>query len=147
MQQVADWLEKPGLGQYAQRQLLREIAKLGQTAAAAESAPSVTVPPIAAPAVAPQPEATAERRHVTVMFCDLAWDVSLRLRPVFAPAKAARCGFSKDGLGPGDRSGAWAALAEAGSGIAKLLKGPPQSARGCVYCAGDLSGSLADAGG
>jgi hypothetical protein len=34
-------------------------------------------------------------------------------------------------------------------GIAKLVKGPPQllPARGCVYCAVGLSGSLADAGG
>jgi uncharacterized protein YjiS (DUF1127 family) len=82
MQQVADWLEKLGLGQYAQRfvendisfsvlpdltdqdlkdigvslghrrQLLREIAKLGQTAAAPESAPSVTARP-PAPAGSP----------------------------------------------------------------------------------------------
>jgi hypothetical protein len=49
--------------------------------------------------------------------------------------------------GPVIGSGAWAALASAGSGIAKLSKGPPQSARRWVYCAGDLSGSLADAGG
>ena len=40
-----------------------------------------------------------------------------------------QCGFSEDDLGgPGHRSGAWAALARAGSGIAKLSKGPPQSA-------------------
>src|SRR3984893_17589677 len=74
MQQVADWLEKLGLGQYAQRfaendisfsvlpdltdqdlkeigvslghrrQLLREIANLGQSAVAPASAPSVTAP-------------------------------------------------------------------------------------------------------
>ena len=36
------------------------------------------------------------------------------------------CGLGDD-LG-GHRSDAWAALARAGSGIAKLLKGPPQSA-------------------
>ena len=38
-----------------------------------------------------------------------------------------RRGFSEDDLvgGPGRRSGAWAALARAGSGIAKLLKGAP----------------------
>jgi hypothetical protein len=101
MQQVADWLEKLGLGQYAQRfaendisfsvlpdltdqdlkdigvslghrrQLLREIANLDKTAAASPSAPSLTAPPIAAPPVERQPEATGERRHVTVMFCDL----------------------------------------------------------------------------
>src|SRR6516225_2233419 len=101
MQQVADWLQKLGLGQYAQRfaendisfavlpdltdqhlkemgvslghrlQLLREIANLGKSADAAVSAPSRPVPPIAAPTVAPPAEAAGERRHVTVMFCDL----------------------------------------------------------------------------
>ena len=87
MQQVADWLQKLGLGQYAQRfaendisfsvslghrlQLLREIANLGKSGDAAAPAPSRPVPPIAAPTVAPSAEATGERRHVTVMFCDL----------------------------------------------------------------------------
>src|SRR5262249_9792691 len=33
--------------------------------------PSLTAPPVAAPPVERQPEATGERRHVTVMFCDL----------------------------------------------------------------------------
>ena len=77
MQQVADWLEKLGLGQYAQRfaendisfavlpdltdqdlkdigvslghrrQLLREIANLDKTAAASPSAPSLAAPPVA----------------------------------------------------------------------------------------------------
>jgi class 3 adenylate cyclase len=95
MQQIADWLQKLGLGQYAprfaengitfsilpdltdqdlkeigvslghRRQLLREIANLGKTAS------SVSAPPIAAPTVMPPAEATGERRHVTVMFCDL----------------------------------------------------------------------------
>jgi hypothetical protein len=93
MQQVADWLEKFGLGQYAKssaendisfsvlsdptdqdhkdigvslghrRQLLCEIAKLGQTIAAPESAPSVTARPIAAPTVAPHADVTGERRQ------------------------------------------------------------------------------------
>src|SRR6516225_9879486 len=79
MQQIADWLQKLGLGQYAQRfaenditfsilpdltdqdlkeigvplghrrQLLREIANLGKTAGAPPLAPSVS--PIAAPTV------------------------------------------------------------------------------------------------
>src|SRR5262250_3000768 len=95
MQQVADWLEKLGLGQYAERfaendisfsvlsdltdqdlkeigvslghrrQLLREIAN------AAASAPALPEQPIAAPTVTPPVEAAGERRHVTVMFCDL----------------------------------------------------------------------------
>jgi class 3 adenylate cyclase len=100
-QQVADWLEKIGLGQYAQRfaendisfavlpdltdqdlkdigvslghrrQLLREIAILDKAAAASQSAPSLTAPPTPAPPVAPHAEVTGERRHVRVMFCDL----------------------------------------------------------------------------
>jgi hypothetical protein len=40
-------------------------------AAASPSGPSLSAPPIAAPTVAPHAEATGERRHVTVMFCDL----------------------------------------------------------------------------
>jgi len=111
MRQVADWLAKLGLGQYAQRfaendinfdiladltdqdlkdigisslghrrLLLRAIGELGVAPAAAApdpaaaAAPSPTPaavrPEIAAPA-APAVEAAGERRHVTVMFCDL----------------------------------------------------------------------------
>src|SRR6516162_8152362 len=101
MQQIADWLQKLGLGQYAQRfaenditfsiladltdqdlkeigvslghrrQLLREIANLGKTAGAAASAPALPEQPIVAPTVTQPVEAAGERRHVTVMFCDL----------------------------------------------------------------------------
>jgi class 3 adenylate cyclase len=101
MQQVADWLEKLGLGQYAQRfaendisfsvlsdltdqdlkdigvslghrrRLLREIANLGKTAAASPSAPSLVAPPVAGPTIAAPVAVTGERCHVTVMFCDL----------------------------------------------------------------------------
>ena len=102
MQEIADWLKKLGLGQYAQRfaendisfsilsdltdqdlekigvaslghrrQLLRAIASLGKTVDAAPSAPSQPAPPIAALTVTPPAEAVGERRHVTVMFCDL----------------------------------------------------------------------------
>ena len=53
------------------RQLLREIANLGKTATASPSAPSLTALPIAATTVAPPAEVAGERRHVTVMFCDL----------------------------------------------------------------------------
>jgi class 3 adenylate cyclase len=100
MQQVTDWLEKLGLGQYAQRfaendisfsvlpdltdqdlkeigvslghrrQLMREIANLGKTADAPPYAPLGPEPPIAAPITSPA-GAAGERRHVTVMFCDL----------------------------------------------------------------------------
>jgi class 3 adenylate cyclase len=101
MQQVSEWLEKLGLGQYAQsfaeadisfsvlpdltdqdlkvigvslghrRQLLREIANVGRTAAASPSDSSLTASPIAAPTVTPPTGVAGERRHVTVMFCDL----------------------------------------------------------------------------
>src|SRR5262249_41297972 len=102
MQQVADWLEKLGLGQYAQRfaendisfyvlpdltdqdlkeigvslghrrQLLREIANIGKTIAPSyQSATALTAPPIVAETIPPPVEAAGERRHVTVMFCDL----------------------------------------------------------------------------
>jgi hypothetical protein len=107
MQQVADWLEKLGLGQYAQRfaendisfsvlsdltdqdlkeigvslghrrQLLREIANLGKTAVGSSSAPSLTAPPVAASTVAAHAETTTERRHVTVMFSDLVGSTAL----------------------------------------------------------------------
>jgi hypothetical protein len=53
------------------RQLLREIANLGKTAGAAPSAPALPEQPIAAPIGTPPVEAAGERRHVTVMFCDL----------------------------------------------------------------------------
>src|SRR5215470_9001226 len=53
------------------RQLLREIASLSKTLDAASSALSEPAPPIAAPTFIPSEEASGERRHVTVMFCDL----------------------------------------------------------------------------
>src|SRR5690242_20783480 len=107
MQQIAEWLEKLSLEQYAQRfaendisfvilpdltdqdlekigvaslghrrLLLREIANLDKPAAASPSATSVTGPPVATQPV----EATGERRHVTVMFCDLVGSTALSAR-------------------------------------------------------------------
>jgi class 3 adenylate cyclase/tetratricopeptide (TPR) repeat protein len=94
MQQIADWLEKLGLGQYAlrfaengidlgvlpeltdqdfdrlgvllghRRKMLRAIAELGQTELVTE------------PAV----RRDAERRHLTVMFCDLVGSTALSAR-------------------------------------------------------------------
>jgi class 3 adenylate cyclase len=65
-------LEKIGVVSLGHRlQLLREIAQLGKTSDAASSAPSRPAPPIVAPIVTPPAEAAGERRHVTVMFCDL----------------------------------------------------------------------------
>jgi class 3 adenylate cyclase len=110
MQQIADWLQKLGLGQYAQRfaendisfsvlpdltdqhlkelgvslghrlQLLREIANLDKTADAASPAPSRPAPPIAAPTLTPPAETAGERRHVTVMFCDLVDSTGIAAR-------------------------------------------------------------------
>jgi len=109
MQQVADWLEKLGLGQYAQRfaaneitvsilpdltdadlkelgvlalghrrLLLRAIAELNKgPTTPVPASPSSTAPPI----IAREREAVGERRHVTVMFCDLvgSTDIAARL--------------------------------------------------------------------
>jgi class 3 adenylate cyclase/predicted ATPase len=111
MRQVADWLERLGLGQYAQRfadndisfsilpdlndqdlkeigvslghrrQLLRAIANLDRPAAAADL--SITLATIAATPKGPLAEAVGERRHVTVMFCDLvdSTGIAARLDP------------------------------------------------------------------
>ncbi len=107
MQQIADWLEKLGLGLYAQRfaenaidlsvlpdltdqdleklgvllghrrKMLRAIAELGS----APAAPPVTqaaLPAAAAPPLFGTPvEAAAERRHLTVMFCDLVGSTAI----------------------------------------------------------------------
>jgi class 3 adenylate cyclase len=103
MQAIADWLEKLGLGQYAQRfaendisfsvlsdltdqdlkeigvslghrrQLLRAIAELNGVE---KSAPK-SAPSAAAPVV---PHEAAERRQVTVMFSDLVGSTALSAR-------------------------------------------------------------------
>ena len=103
MQQVADWLEKLGLGQYAQqfaendisfsvlpdltdqdlkdigvslghrRQLLRAIAELTR---GEKEAPT----PAVASAGSTAPQDTAERRQVTVMFSDLVGSTALASR-------------------------------------------------------------------
>ena len=105
MQQIADWLEKLGLGQYAQRfaendinftilsdlsdQDLKElgVSSLGHRRhllrAIAELDIQTSPPKLAtaAPAsVAPQPHDTAERRQVTVMFSDLVGSTALSAR-------------------------------------------------------------------
>ena len=97
MQQIADWLEKLGMSEYAQRfaengidlsvpphltdqdlkdigvllghrrKMLRAIANLDNAQPAVASAPAASVQPIAVTTAVP----TGERRHVTVMFCDL----------------------------------------------------------------------------
>ena len=104
MQQIGDWLEKLGLGQYSQRfvendvdatvlrhltdqdlkelgvslghrrKMLAAIAELGSAAAAPPAPPPITPAPLPATAALPPVAAAteaAERRHLTVMFCDL----------------------------------------------------------------------------
>ena len=103
MQQVSEWLEKLGLGQYAQRfaendisfsvlpdltdqhlkeigvplghllQLLRAIAELPRREKDAPQAAIATPPPAA-------PQDSAERRQVTVMFSDLVGSTALSAR-------------------------------------------------------------------
>jgi class 3 adenylate cyclase len=106
VQQITDWLEKLALGQYAQcfaeneidlsilgdltdqdlekigvaplghrRKLLRAIAELRSVE---KGTPAVTAEG-AAP-IAPQPQDTAERRQVTVMFSDLVGSTALSAR-------------------------------------------------------------------
>ena len=120
MQQVTDWLEKLGLGQYAQRfaendisfsvlsdltdqdlkeigvslghrrQMLRAIAELTSRE---KEAPKAVVPTAASAA----PQDTAERRQVTVMFSDLVGSTALSarmdpedLREIISESKEAR---------------------------------------------------------
>jgi hypothetical protein len=105
MQQIADWLQKLGLGQYAQRfaesdieidvlgeltdqdfdrlgvslghrrRLLRAIRELGASPVAA-----VTEPQASAPAFEATTRYSAERRQVTVMFSDLVGSTALSAR-------------------------------------------------------------------
>jgi hypothetical protein len=104
MQQVADWLEKLGLGQYAQRfaendinltilsdltdQDLKElgVASLGHRRQLLRAIVELTgreeAAPKAAVATAPSaaPRDTAERRQVTVIFSDLVGSTALSAR-------------------------------------------------------------------
>jgi class 3 adenylate cyclase len=106
MQQIADWLEKLGMSEYAQRfaenridlsvlpdltdqdleklgvvlgdrrKMLRAIANLDNAQPAVASAPAASVQPIAVTTAVP----TGERRHVTVMFCDLVDSTGIAAR-------------------------------------------------------------------
>ena len=100
MQQIADWLEKLGMSEYAQRfaengidvSVLRyltdqDLEKIGvllghrrkMLAAIAELVGAVQAPP--QPALTePKPKDTAERRQVTVMFSDLVGSTALSAR-------------------------------------------------------------------
>ena len=100
MQQVADWLEKLGLGQYAQRfaengidfSVLgyltdQDLEKIGvllghrrkMLAAIGELAGLAQAPP-QSPLTGAKPQDTAERRQVTVMFSDLVGSTALSAR-------------------------------------------------------------------
>jgi class 3 adenylate cyclase len=99
MQQITDWLEKLGMSEYAQRfaenginvtalphltdQDLKDIgvllghrriilAAIGQLAAPATPEPAALIEP--------KPHDAAERRQVTVMFCDLVGSTALSAR-------------------------------------------------------------------
>ena len=101
MQQIADWLEKLDLGQYAQRfaendidvSVLRhltdaDLEKIGVSlghrrkilAAIAELPVASSPKHEPAGGVEPKPQETAERRHVTVMFSDLVGSTALSAR-------------------------------------------------------------------
>jgi hypothetical protein len=103
MQQVADWLEKLGLGQYAQRfaendisfavlpeltdQHLREIGvslghrlQLLRAIAELPSREKDAAKTAAGAAASSVPQDTAERRQVTVMFSDLVGSTALSAR-------------------------------------------------------------------
>src|SRR5262245_60050330 len=100
MQQIADWLQKLGLGQYAERfadngidaSVLRyltdqDLEKIGVLlghrrkilAAIAELVGAVQAPPQPVPTEA-KVQNTAERRQVTVMFADLVGSTALSAR-------------------------------------------------------------------
>jgi class 3 adenylate cyclase/predicted ATPase len=106
MQQIADWLEKLGMSEYAERfaenridlsvlpdltdqdleklgvvlgdrrKMLRAIASLDNAQPAVASAPAASVQPIAVTTAVP----TGERRQVTVMFSDLVGSTALSAR-------------------------------------------------------------------
>jgi class 3 adenylate cyclase len=111
MQQIAEWLEKLGMSEYAQHfaenridfsvlpdltdqhlkdlgialgdrlKMLRAIRELGATPASAQAAPlrTTSVAPLISAQVAVV-KATGERRHVTVMFCDLVDSTGIAAR-------------------------------------------------------------------
>jgi class 3 adenylate cyclase/predicted ATPase len=98
MQQIADWLEKLGLGQYAQRFAendidfalltkltdadLKElgITSLGHRKRLLEAIAERTTPAPSLSQTEPKAQDTAERRQVTVMFSDLVGSTALSAR-------------------------------------------------------------------
>jgi SAM domain (Sterile alpha motif) len=130
MQQIPEWLEKLGMSEYAQRfaenridlsvlpdltdqdleklgvvlgdrrKMLRAIANLDNAQPAVASAPAASVQPIAVTTAVP----TGERRHVTVMFCDLVDSTGIASQ---LDAEVAGLGWrlSRCGHGGSDRDG------------------------------------------
>jgi class 3 adenylate cyclase len=98
MQQVADWLEKLGLGQYAQRFVENDIdfalltkltdadlkelgvSSLGHRKRLLEAIGERATPTPSPAPLEPKPQETAERRQVTVMFSDLVGSTALSAR-------------------------------------------------------------------
>ena len=101
MQEIADWLRKLGMSEYAQRfaengidvsalrhltdQDLKEIGVLlghrrKMLAAIGELTPAAPAKPVPATGVEPKTQDTAERRQVTVMFSDLVGSTALSAR-------------------------------------------------------------------
>ena len=101
MQQIADWLEKLGMSEYAQRfaengigvaalpdltdQDLKDIGVLlghrrKMLAAISELAGAAPATPEPTARAEPKPQDTAERRQVTVMFSDLVGSTALSAR-------------------------------------------------------------------
>src|SRR6476619_8459874 len=101
MQQIADWLEKLGMSEYAQRfaenridfSVLpdltdQDLEKLGvflgdrrkMVRAIAEMVGTAPTQIKSAPASEPKPRNDAERRQLTVMFCDLVGSTALSAR-------------------------------------------------------------------
>ena len=97
MQQIADWLEKLGLSEYADRfaenridfpvlrdltdQDLKEIGVvLGDRRKILRAVSELAGAAPAAPLIEPKPHDSAERRQVTVMFSDLVGSTALSAR-------------------------------------------------------------------
>jgi len=98
MQPIADWLEKLGMSEYAQRfaendidiavlphltdQHLKDLGvslghRLKMLHAIGQLAEAMPATPQPAPVTEPKPRDTAERRQLTVMFCDLVGSTAL----------------------------------------------------------------------
>ena len=72
-----DWKELGVSSLGHRRQLLRAIAELNGTPAAPAATPAPAPAPTPLPTTPPLQEAAAERRHLTVMFCDLVGSTAI----------------------------------------------------------------------